>query len=104
MKTENTASIKLKDGRFYKKGREFIVIPSVKKPESHALVVPKSGGESFSIPYMRLPAYFNNFHLITQEEIERSLVESICPSITGELINIDAFDSLGFPSWRLVID
>ena len=101
MKTSNNSILKLKDGRLFKPGREFLVVPSSKI--THAICHPLPSGSLFSVPYTRLPNYFKEFHLITQIEIQNSLNTNICPSVTGQMINIDEFDELGFPSWRHII-
>jgi len=101
MKTINNAILKLKDGRLFKPGKEFIVMPS--KKITHAICQPVPSGDPFAVPYARIVNYFKEFHLITQMEIQNSLTTNICPSITGQMINLDGFDDLGFPSWWHII-
>ena len=104
MKTTSTANIRLKDGRLFKPGTSFKIIPSPDRPDYGVLCFPSKGGSSFRLPYHRLPLYFkNDIHLITQQEIESALMHSFCPSITGEDVEPDGHDSHGFPSWLLAL-
>ena len=103
MQTKSKGFIKLKDGRTFSQGTAFDVVPSPTRPDFGALCFPRPDGAAFKIPYTRLPKLFEDFHAVTEAEIETALMDYYCPSITGADVEPDGHDQHGFPSWLLAL-
>ena len=102
MKTTLKRELNLKDGRTFPKGANFTVFPSEKFPDHKAQCLPPTGPAVF-LQYPKLPLYFNDFHAITESELETTCLDGFCPSITGEDVEPDGHDSHGFPSWLIAM-
>ena len=103
MHTTAKGQIKLKDGRIFQAGEKFNVVPSIERPDFSALCFPQIGGAAFKIQYTRLPKLFEDFHPITESELEEAVFDCYCPSITGQDVEPDGHDEHGFPSWLLAL-
>jgi hypothetical protein len=102
METTAKKAFILKDGRSFQVGQKFNVFPSEKTPDFKALCIPL-GQKEFITSYEKLPKLFNDFHAITESELETACLDGFCPSITGEDVEPDGHDSHGFPSWLIAI-
>ena len=102
METTAKRDFILKDGRSFKKGVGFIIYPAPKNPDLRAVCIPK-GGAGFLTSYEKLPKLFNDFHAITESELETACLDGFCPSITGQDVEPDGHDSHGFPSWLIAL-
>lgn len=97
MKTVVTKAIKFKDGTSWKEGTEVIIEVPRDNP-SMALLTRTSDMQVRKIHSLNLSSYFEEFEPFGMSDVEEAMMDSVCPSLTGDSVEPDGWDSEGFPS------
>jgi hypothetical protein len=95
MKCELKKEIKKKSGEVIPAGTSLHVYVERENP-----MVAWAENASFKVrlPSASLQKYFDEFDEFGMDELEEAMFDGICPSLTGESIEPDGWDSEGFPS------
>lgn len=97
MKTIVENAIEFKDGSSWAIGTAVIVsVPSDAPRLAH---LENIEGEIRKVRSLNLYKWFpSDFPHFTEEDIMSALIDDICPTLTGENVEPDGWDSEGFPS------
>jgi hypothetical protein len=100
MQARNIRPIHFQSGEVWPKGT--LIEISMSDSPKIAILKRVDGKNESEKPYgiysSRLHRYFNEFIEYTYEDLEEAVRECICPSLTGEYVEPDGWDSKGFPS------
>jgi len=96
MKTTFKLSGQTKSGILFKKGDPVEVIPPDElKPWLSFAVF---DGCKLAINTLKLGKYFDGFDTFCDQDFEEAAMDCVSPSVTGETVEPDGWDSQGFPS------
>lgn len=93
MKCNLKKPLTLKDGSTYAKGTKVLVSVKEDRPSVALLQI---GNREIKIRSASLYRYFKNFE--PMDMTDPDLMDSIVPSLTGEMVEPDGWDEYGFPS------
>ncbi len=102
MRSKTIALINLKSGYSVPLGTECdVTVPNRSEPMIAKVDVLAEDGsidKSFLIPSALLWKRFYGFQEFTQDDLQDTLFDSTCVSLTGDTVEPDGWDSEGFPS------
>jgi len=96
------ANISLKSGRTILQGEKC----TVRWEDNQATVMivqPASFDEPVRLRTTNAPRYFEEVEAISMEELEEAVHDCTCPSILGDSVEPDGWDSQGSPSWLMAM-
>lgn len=102
MRTKTTSVVTLKSGETILEGVECeVTVPNRSNPTLAQVDVLGEDGK-VTRSFKTLSAYlwkrFDGFQEFTREDLEGAVMDSTCPSLTGDTVEPDGWDSEGFPS------
>jgi len=100
MRATLKTSIELKDTTFYPKGIQVDVEVDERAPTIAIVTVQ---GRKFRMKSRNLWKYMEEFEEISFAELERNVLDSVCPSLLGYMVEPDGWDEMGFPSKLLAV-
>jgi len=96
MKTIAMNEIRFKDGTSWPVGE--IVIVEVDRTNPRLAIIENYDGETRKVQSVNLHKWFDDFISFGDDDIEAAICDGICPSLTGDQVEPDGWDSEGFPS------
>lgn len=102
MKAISKKPIRLKSGGRIEAGTEFIIGVRRENPRIAQLVT-KAHPKDIYISSAILHQYFDEFDSFGDSELQQAMMDGRCPSLTGEDVEPDGWDSHGFPSILMAV-
>lgn len=103
MKATTIREIKFKNGEVWPVGTEVSISVEEERP-SIAFLDTLTEAQPKRVRSTSLHLWFNEFVTITEEGVENAMFDGNCPSLTGEEVEPDGWDSEGFPSVLLALN
>lgn len=106
MKTVVVKPIKFKDGTEWPAGTPVHVQAMRERPSMSIIkktVVNDPAVDVRRVHSVNLYLWFAEFPMFTPEDVDAAMMADICPSLTGESVEPDGWDSNGFPSLLLAV-
>jgi len=97
MKADVIYVIKFKDGSAWTNGTPVIITVNQDRP-TLAILENLNTGDIKKVHSYKLHIWFAEFQTISDEELQIAVFDGTCPSLTGENVEPDGWDSEGMPS------
>ena len=97
MKAKVKNSISFKDGTSWEPGTPVIIEVKQDRP-TRAIIENLNTGESKQVRSTSLNKWFEEFQGFNMNDIEEAICDGVCPSLTGQDVEPDGWDSEGMPS------
>lgn len=95
--------ISFKDGKTYKAGEMVEITPN--KELNRACLKFKDSDKQYRLRYSSLHLYFKGFKKMpTMKTIEKQFFDGVTTTPTGKKVELDGYDSDGFPSWFIILN
>ncbi len=93
-------SITFKDGETWKPGQTVIIEVNQDKPMVARLtsLINTDYGNYKKVRSTSLHRWFDEFISVTMDDLQESIFDGECPSLTGDSVEPDGWDSKGMPS------
>jgi len=100
MKAILKRSITFKDGTTWKPGQTIIITVSEKRPTMAQMIshVNTDYGIYKNVRSSQLYKWFDEFISFGMDDLEEAVCDCVCPSLTGDNVEPDGWDSNGMPS------
>lgn len=103
MNAITTSQITFKDGSVWEKGTRVNISVNPDRPTVAVLYNLNTEAEK-RVRSIRLYRWFaNDFISIDEHDIEECIMDDVCPTLTGDMVEPDGWDSNGFPSLLLAM-
>ncbi len=92
--------ITFKDGQTWNPGQEIIITINHDRPTRAQLIsqVNTDYGNYKTVRSANLYKWFDEFQSFNMDDIEEAIMDGACPSLTGDMVEPDGWDSEGTPS------
>lgn len=101
MITISRTQIRFKDGSVWEKGTMVEITVNRMTPHIAQLALPGDETPPRKVRSMNLYIWFDEFIEITEDVIQEAVMDGTCPSLLGDDVEPDGWDSAGFPSAML---
>ena len=98
---KNSKAFSLKDGTIITSGTDCALTFNHERP-SLVTILP-TGYRQFNTATAKLPRFFASIEAPSMEELEEANSDGVCPSVLGDRVEPDGWDSEGSPSWMLAL-
>ena len=100
MKAILKRSITFKDGETWNPGQTIIITVNPDRPMTAQLIshINTDYGNYKKVRSAHLYKWFDEFQSFTIDDLEEATIDGICPSLTGDMVEPDGWDSEGTPS------